>query len=220
MAQQRLLPEDRLPEVMEEELPDLVDSLGGLTAPDLARRRAGLRRVVEAGYHRRSPPVAAWLCRGIAERDLELRREVVVALAELIAGLDASPAPVADWLRHHLGQLRRREIYGLLQVAAASPGHIGLVHLILDQCSFSGATLLQILQDRRADIQIRVAAAHALAAIGYLDAAPEVARLLNRIASRLAGQEAMEFAPGLEPEIELLLPALESLNQALSEAAG
>jgi hypothetical protein len=34
----------------------------------------------------------------------------------------------------------------------------------------------------------------------------------------LAGQEEMEFAPSLEAEADLLLPALELLNDALSEA--
>jgi hypothetical protein len=219
MSQGRLIPEERLSELRKDELPELLDSLLQLTGPDLPMRQAGLRRLIEAGHHRRSPLAAALLVRGAGERDLELRREFVVALAEVIAGTAASPEPVARWLRHSLNQLRRREIYALLQVAAAAPGHTGLVHLVLDQCSFSGATLLQILQDRKADIQIRVSAAHALAAIGYLDAAPAVATLLNRIASRLAGQEEMGFAPSLEAEADLLIPALELLNDALSEAA-
>jgi hypothetical protein len=219
MSQGRLIPEERLSELRKDELPDLLDSLLQLTGPDLPMRQAGLRRLIEAGHHRRSPLAAALLVRGAGERDLELRREFVVALAEVIAGAGASPEPVARWLRHSLNQLRRREIYALLQVAAASPGHTGLVHLVLDQCSFSGATLLQLLQDRKADIQIRVSAAHSLAAIGYLDAAPAVATLLNRIASRLAGQEEMGFAPSLEAEADLLIPALELLNDALSEAA-
>ena len=218
MAQRRLIPEEQLPDLRTDELPDLLDCLMNLTGPDLAMRRSGLRRMVDGGYHRRSPLAAALLTRGVRERDLELRMECVVALAEVIAGAAAGPEQVAHWMRHSLGQLRRREIYGLLQVAAASPGHTALVHLVLDQCSFSGTTLLQILQDRKADIQIRVAAAHALAVIGYLDAAPAVATLLNRIASRLAGQEEMGFAPSLEAEADLLLPALESLNDALSEA--
>lgn len=219
MSQGRLIPEERLPELRTDELPDLLDLLLQLTGPDLPMRRVGLRRLVEAGYHRRSPLAAALLVRGAGERDLELRRECVVALAEVIVGTAASPEPVARWLQHSLSQLRRREIYALLQVAAASQGHTGLVHLVLDQCSFSGATLLQILQDRKADIQIRVSAAHAVAAIGYLDAAPAVANLLNRIASRLAGQEEMGFAPSLEAEADLLLPALENLSQSLEEAS-
>ena len=219
MSQGRLIPEDRLPDLSLDELPDLLDCLMQLTGPELKMRRAGLRRLVDSGYHRRSPLAAALLSRSVKERDLELRMECVIALAEVIAGAAASPENVSQWLRHSLGQLRRREVYGLLQVAAASQGHTGLVHLVLDQCSFSGAYLLQILQDRQADIQIRVSAAHALAVIGYLDAAPAVATLLNRIASRLAGQEEMGFAPSLEAEADLLLPALESLNDALNEAA-
>ncbi len=219
MTQQRLIPELQLQEPRSDELSQLMEALMQLSGPGLSERRVGLRRLIEGSYHRRSPLAAAMLVRGIGERDLELRREFVVALAEVIAGARGSPEPVFSWLRHNLGQIRRREVYSLLQVAASSPGHTGLVHLVLDQCSFSGATLLQILLDRKADITIRVVAAHAIAAIGFLDAAPAVAALQNRLASRLAGQEQMGFAPSLEPEAGLLLPALETLSQSLEEAS-
>jgi hypothetical protein len=69
------------------------------------------------------------------------------------------------------------------------------------------------------DIQIRVSAARAIEAIGYLDAAPQVEVLENRIASRIAGQEDMGFVPSLEEEAVLLLPALQEVSRSLAEAA-
>lgn len=219
MVQKPLIPDDQLAEPGPDEAGDLALVVEMLLAPSLDRREEGLRRLRDEGLHRRSALAAAVLSKGIEEPRISLRKEFVVAIAEVLAGAPASPPEVIDWMRHSLSQMRRREIYGLLQVSAASTGHAGLVHMVLDQCSFSGGTLVQLLQDRRVDIQIRVAAAKAIEALGYLDAAPEVAILENRIASRIAGQEEMGFAPALEAEAELLLPVLQELGQALQEAA-
>jgi hypothetical protein len=214
-----LLPEERLEEPSEAELQALTLAIEQLTAPELAQRRKGLEAVLAGSFHRRSATVAALLARAVEEPNLGLRKDVVVAIAEAVAGSASSPPRATQWLRHSLGQMRKRQIYGLLQIAATSPGHVGLVHMVLEQCSFSGKTLVQLLQDRSVDIQIRVASARAIEALGYLEAAPTVAILENRIASRVAGQEQMGFAPSLEAEAELLLPALSDLGRALQEAA-
>jgi len=47
MAQRRLIPEEQLPDLRTDELPDLLDCLMNLTGPDLAMRRSGLRRMVD-----------------------------------------------------------------------------------------------------------------------------------------------------------------------------
>lgn len=216
--QRSLLPEEQLSEPSDAELMEIARAVEQLTAPDPAKRRTGLELVIAGAFHRRSPLVAAIVSHGIEEPRLGLRKEFVVAIAEAVAGAVASPPQVMEWLRYALGRMRRRQIYGLLQVSAASPGHAGLVHLVLEQCSFSGGTLLRLLQDRAVDIQIRVAAARAIEALGYLEAAPAVEVMQNRIASRIAGQEQMTFAPSLEAEADLLLPALTDLGRALQEA--
>lgn len=219
MVQRRLLPEESLAEPEPAELPVMVAALTLLQSPDIDQRREGLAQLVQSGLHRRSALAAALLGRGVEEPNILLRRDFVLAIAEVVAGASASPPAVIEWLRHTLMQMRRRQIYGLLQVAASSNAHAALVHMVLDQCSYSGGTLVQILRDRHTDIQIRVAAARAIEAIGYLDAAPQVELLENRIASRVAGQEDMGFVPSLEEEAELLLPALHSVSRALAEAA-
>lgn len=219
MVQRQLLPEESLSEPGPEELGPLVQAVTLLVSPSLDQRRLGLARLVESGLHRRSPMAAALLGRGVDEPNISLRRELVVAMAEVLAGAAASPPDVVPMLRHALGQMRRRQVYGLLQISASSSGHAALAHLVLEQCSYSGGTLIHILRDRRMDIQIRVAAARAIEAIGYLEAAPEVELLENRIASRIAGQEDMGFVPSLEEEAQLLLPALQEVSRALAEAA-
>ncbi len=219
MVQRQLLPEESLSEPQPEELAGLAEALTLLIAPSVEQRRDGLARLVDTNLHRRSALASAVLGQRVDEPNISLRKEIVVAAAEVVAGAAASPAEVLTWLRHVLGQMRRRQIYSLLQISASSSGHAALVHLVLEQCSYSGGTLVQILRDRRMDIQIRVAAARAIEAIGYLDAASQVEQLENRIASRIAGQEDMGFIPSLEEEAQLLLPALQEVSRALAEAA-
>lgn len=219
MVQRHLLPEESLSEPGPGDAGRLVEALTLLLSPAVDQRREGLSMLVAGALHRRSRLAAALLGRGIDEPNIGLRKELVVTIAEVLAGAGASPPGVLTMLRHALGQMRRRQIYGLLQVSASSSGHAALVHLVLEQCSYSGGTLIQILRDRRMDIQIRVAAARAIEAIGYLEAASEVELLENRIASRIAGQEDMGFVPSLEEEAQLLLPALQEVSRALAEAA-
>ena len=77
--------------------------------------------------------------------------------------------------------------------------------------------MLAIVKDRRADINIRVAAVKAIAAIGYLDAIPMLERLQQRIAGQIAGQIPMAFVERLEAEGEQLLPALREALRYLAE---
>lgn len=219
MVQRELLPEQSLDKPHPEELAGLTEALTLLVGPTVDERQAGLASLVGSGLHRRSALAGALLGMRIDEPNISLRKEIVVAVAEVVAGAAASPAGVLRGLRHSLGQMRRRQIYGLLQISASSSGHAALVHMVLEQCSYSGATLTQILRNRRMDIQIRVAAARAIEAIGYLDAAAQVEQLENRIASRIGGQEDMGFIPSLEEEAQLLLPALQEVSRALAEAA-
>lgn len=217
--QRQLLPEENLDEPGPEELGGLSEALTLLVAPGVEQRRTGLAALVASGLHRRSALASGLLGQRVDEPNIALRKEIVVAIAEVVAGASASPAGVVTWLRYALGQMRRRQIYGLLQISASSTGHAALVHMVLEQCSYAGTTLTQILKDRRMDIQIRVAAARAIEAIGYLDAAAQVEQLENRIASRIGGQEDMGFIPSLEEEAQLLLPALQEVSRALAEAA-
>lgn len=219
MVQPQLLPEEGLSEPLPEESAPLIEAVTLLSDPQVEERRRGLQMLLERDLHRRSVLAAASLGRAVGEPNISLRREIVVALAETLAGAVDSPPGVIEYQRHALGQMRRRQIYGLLQVAASSRGHAGLTHMVLEQCSYAGSTLILILKDRQMDIQIRVAAAQAIEAIGYLEAVPEVAVLENRLASRMAGQEDMGFVPSLEQEAELLLPALQALHRSLEEAS-
>ena len=113
--------------------------------------------------------------------------------------------------------MRTREVYALLQVIADDADQLNHVATLMQACSFSGETMLPIVKDRHADIDIRVAAVKTIAAIGYLDAKRALERLYERITGQIAGQIPMAFAGHLEAEGELLIPALQEALRILAE---
>lgn len=199
---------------------DLMAGLENLLSPDLELRRDGLAALVALDAHRRSPLAAAVIAGQIKEPDIILRTAIIAALADIFSPqLEAEnlPREVCRWTSRALAAMRMREIYALLQVATQDADQLNSVALLLQNCSFSGETMLAIVKDRRADINIRVAAVKAIAAIGYLDAIAVLERLHQRIAGQIAGQIPMAFAERLEVEGEMLIPALQEALRFLAE---
>ncbi len=196
--------------------------LENLLAPDLGLRRKGLKTLLDLDAHRRSPLAAAVIAGQIREPDIDLRTGIVVALSEvLISNLESEkpPTEVTSRIRHVLGEMRTREVYALLQVIVHDADQMEHVRSLLRTCSFSGETMLAIVENGRAEIAIRVAAVKAIAAIGYLDAIAVLERLHQRISGQIAGQIPMAFAGRLEAEAEQLLPALQESLRFLAEVA-
>jgi len=199
---------------------DITAGLENLLAPDLSLRRDGLDTLIALDAHRRSPLAAAVIAGQIKEPDLVLRTDIVTALAEVFSPqleTERPPREVITWAHRVLAAMRRREIYALLQVINQDAERLEPVALLLEACSFSGETMLAIVKDRHADLNIRVAAVQAIAAIGYLDAIAVLERLHQRIAGQIAGQIPMAFAGRLEAEGELLIPALQEALRFLAE---
>jgi hypothetical protein len=199
---------------------DLMACLENLLAPDLKSRRAGLKTLVALDAHRRSPLAAAVVARQVTETDLDLRASIVARLAEILSPkfvMEKPPREVIEWARNVLAAMRTREIYALLQVIASDVDQLENVALLMQACSFSGETMLGIVKDRHADIDIRVSAVNAIAAIGYLDARDVLEKLHQRITGQIAGQIPMAFAGHLEAEGELLIPALQKALRFLAE---
>jgi len=199
---------------------DIAVGLENLLAPDLSLRRDGLETLIALDAHRRSPLAAAVIAGQIKEPDIFLRIAIIAALAEIFSPhleTERPPREVITWTRSVLAAMRTREVYALLQVVTRDGDQLEPVALLLQACSFSGETMLAIVKDRRADIDIRVAAVKAIAAIGYIDAIRVLERLHQRIAGQIAGQIPMAFAGHLEAEGELLIPALQEALRFLGE---
>jgi hypothetical protein len=199
---------------------DIGVGLENLLAPDLRLRRDGLDMLIALDAHRRSPLAAAVIAGQIKEPDIVLRTAIIATLAEIFSpqlDTERPPREVTTWARGVLAAMRRREIYALLQVITQDADQLEPVAMLLRACSFSGETMLAIVKDRHADIDIRVAAVQAIAAIGYLDAIEVLERLHQRIAGQIAGQIPMAFAERLEAEGEQLIPALLEALRYLAE---
>jgi hypothetical protein len=199
---------------------DIAVGLENLLSPDLQMRRDGLETLISLDAHRRSRLAAAVIAGQIKEPDIVLRTAIIVALAEIFTPqleTERPPREVARWARKVLAAMRTREIFALLQVIAHDADRLEAVALLLQNCSFSGETMLAIVKDRHADINIRVAAVKAIAAIGYLDAIAVLERLHQRITGQIAGQIPMAFAAHLEAEGEKLIPALQEALRFLAE---
>lgn len=199
---------------------DVLYALEELVGPQVQTRTHGLEQLLALDAHRRSPVVAAILANRVGEPDIDLRLEIVKALAMVLRpDLDGTRAldSVRCWLRYTLGRMRRRETYALLQIIVISPENLDPVCQVLDACSFSGVALVQILADRNVDVAIRIAAAKAIGRIGFLEAEPVLQRLGQRLARRKAGQMEMAFAPIPNHEAQALLPEVINALHALED---
>jgi len=199
---------------------DVLCALEELVGPEVQIHAQGLKKLLALDAHRSSPLVATVLASRVGEPDLDLRLEIVKALAMVLRPDLDGPRPlesVRRWLRYTLSQMRRRETFALLQIIATSSEGLDPVCHVLDACSFSGGALVQILADRNVDVAVRIAAAKAIGRIGFLEAEPVLQRLSQRLAGRRAGQMEMAFASIPDHEAQALLPEVINALHALGD---
>lgn len=195
---------------------DVLCALEELVGPEVQIRAQGLEKLLALDAHRRSPLVATVLVSRVGEPDLDLRLEIVKALAMVLRPVLDGPRSlesVRRWLRYTLSQMRRRETFALLQIIVTSSESLDPVCHVLDACSFSGGALVQILADRNVDVAVRIAAAKAIGRIGFLEAEPVLQRLSQRLAGWRAGQ--MDLIPN--HQAQALLPEVINALHALGD---
>lgn len=215
---QTFLKLDTLKEIPKSRWGEVLSALEAFVGPEIPARTNGLKKLLDLDAHRRSPLVVAIMASHIDEPDIPLRSTIVEALATVLrpdAEEAKPPEDVRRWLRHVLGQMRQREIYAVLQIIAISPERIDPACNVLNACSFSGEALVRILANRKADVNIRIAAAKAIGKIGFLEAGPDLRWIQERLMSRKAGQMEMAFAPRPDEEAERLLPVVLEALQSL-----
>lgn len=187
-----------------------------LTSTDPAIRRLGLQELNASEAARYSPLIVYLLITMLTDPDIPLRCQVIHSLAQVM-GRDeqgrTSPEPVRQCLCGHLGAMRTREVYALLQAVEQQPACEDEVAVLLGCCSYAGNHLGDILNERNNPLGIRRLAARFIGRVGFLSALPAVDRLAGRLETRLQGQQAMPFAPR-EPGDEVNL--LPELKQALA----
>lgn len=190
-----------------------------LTASDPQIRRMGLQELNDTEAARYSPLIVYLLITLLTDPDVQFRCQVIQSLARIM-GRDeqgrTSPEAVRQCLCGHLGAMRTRQVYALLQAVDRQPDCEDDVTVLLGCCSYAGNHLGDILSERSNPLGIRKQAARFIGRVGFLSALPTVDRLAGRLETRLQGQHAMPFAPR-EPGDEVnLLPELRQARDLLN----
>ena len=190
-----------------------------LTSSDPLIRRMGLEELDETDAARYSPLIVYLLITMLTDPDIDLRAKVIHCLTRVM-GRDeqgnTSPEAVRQCLCGHLGALRTREVYALLQAVEHQPAIEEQVVSLLGCSSYAGNHLADILSERGAPLGIRRLAARFIGRVGFLSALPAVDRLASRLETRHQGQQAMPFAPRDAGDEVHLLPELRKALELLS----
>ena len=201
---------------------ELHKALEDLLSNKIETRLEAMDRLCVMDAHRRSPLAASLLVFHIIEPDLQLRARIAESISQALipAGVkERSPVKVREFLHHALSKMGEREVYSLLQLIAEEHVSLGIVCTLLNQCSFSGEILINILTHRHYEVPIRIAASEVIGQIGFLEARPAVEALEKRLADRTTGQLSMSFASRSREEAKELIPALRKTIDALREAS-
>jgi HEAT repeat protein len=193
--------------------PSVWCALEDFTASNAEVRHRALDRLLEIGAHRLSPLVAYVLATRLDDHDIEIRFRVIQALGDVLSPQDPSmeaPEPVRQHIKFYVSQMRRRNIYALLQVAEHKISAESSVAVLMNACSYAGNALIDIFTDRKTSIAIRRQAVVFVGRVGFLDAIPALEKLADRLAARVNGQSAMPFAPPTETDDKSLLPAVQT----------
>jgi hypothetical protein len=167
-----------------------------------------------------SPLVTYLFATRLTDPDLELRKRVIEALAELLlfdpSGL-AAPETVRRTLTACLNHMHQTTILALLEVGAADAEMETSLAILFNGCPEAGLALAEILSDRRNALGIRYQAIRLIRLVGYVDTLSELERLAVRLESRIAGQQAMPFAPPAEQGEQGLLGEIRAALFTLRE---
>jgi hypothetical protein len=195
--------------------PAVWSALEDLTKADAELRLNALEQLIELDAPRFSPVVSYILVTKITESILELRARIVEALAKVLTpDENGFPAPedVRNSLHLFLSGFRTRQIYALLQVSAEFNSLEDHVSRLLNACPFAGNHLIDILNDSKTPVGIRMQAAVMIGKVGYIYTLPALEKLAGRLEVRMSGQKAMDFAPQKNSKESSLLPVV---NEAI-----
>jgi HEAT repeat protein len=195
--------------------PAVWSALEDLTKADPEVRLNALEQLIELNAPRFSPVVSYILVTKITESTLELRARIIEVLGKVLTpDENGFPAPeeVRSSLHLYLSGFRTRQIYALLQVSAEYYSLEEHVSRLLNACPFAGNHLIDILNDSKTAIDIRMQAAVMIGQVGYLYTLPALEKLSRRLEARISGQKTMDFAPQRNSIESSLLPVV---NEAL-----
>ncbi|MFO8036982.1 MAG: hypothetical protein R6U57_10190 [Anaerolineales bacterium] len=181
-------------------VPELWKAAERLTSPDDREREKGISELISQDVCHQSPLIAYLLATRLTDPNLEIRFHVLQILGDILRRRDgghAAPDSVHRHLQGYVSQMRRRQIFAILQVAEAYSAAEDDIAAILNMCSYAGVALSGILSDRKAPIPIRQKAIYFCGRVGFVDAVPALERLISRLQAQSEKQTHMDFvSPG------------------------
>lgn len=187
-----------------------------LASPDSFERDKAVAELVALDAPRLSPLIAYLLATRLIDSNLEVRFHVVQALGAILFPDEddkITPDKVRSYVFNYLSQMRRRQIFALLQVADRYLSAEEDIASLLNACSYASIALGDIINDLKAPVSIRKQAIHFSGLVGFIDVIPYLERLINRLESRSEKQERMPFFSGdpISDEESLLQTARSTL---------
>jgi hypothetical protein len=198
--------------------PAIWNALELLSSPQVDVRHQAMDQILGLDAHCLSPMVAYMVTTRIEDQDVGLRFRAVEAVGQVLRacnGNGGTPNDIRQAVVPYLSQMRRRKIYGLLQILESHPSAESDVAALLNACSFAGSTLALIFLDRKLSLEIRRQAIIFTGIVGFLDAIPALERLADRLESRMNGQRKMPFAPPSDKDEKSLLSAVQGALRML-----
>jgi hypothetical protein len=88
---------------------------------------------------------------------------------------------------------------------------------LFNMCSHVGSVLVEVMMERRISVSLRRQAINFIGQVGFIDAIPQLERLIERLESRSNGQRRMPFAPPSDPDEASLLTGIQTTLTMLKE---
>jgi hypothetical protein len=171
-------------------LPLIFDAAEAMISNDRAVRWSGMERLIEMQAGRVSPLVGYLLATRLEEPDLELRVQIIKALAGILDKDDQGQLPKTTVYQSVVGfmaGIRTRTVFAILKAVDFDASIEPMAAKLLSNCSFAGTHLADIMANRNTPMAIRKQAIHFIGRIGYLDALASMERQATRIESRRNG---------------------------------
>jgi hypothetical protein len=194
-------------------------------SPHIEERRRGLALLCGTETARTSSLTAHLLASRVEEPDLELRAQIVQALADYFEFRGREfryPPEVRSNAAGLIRRFERTQVLALLELRLALQqgrvsGNPEALRRVFERLPDASTTLTQLAGDRDLNVPLRAAAIEVIGHVGFTDAWAALEGLALRLEGRRAGQVAMLFAPSDRPEEERLLPALKETLRLLEE---
>lgn len=194
-------------------------ALEGIASPRAADRHQNLDRLLELDAPRFSPLVAYVLATRLIDPDLKFRKRVVQALGDLLIPVmgERPPDSVRGHLKGHCSVMGRGTVLAVLEVAEIDAAVNSQIAALFNLCSHIGSVLVEVMMERRISVSLRRQAINFIGQVGFIDAIPQLERLIERLESRSNGQRRMPFAPPSDPDEASLLTGAQATLAMLKE---